>query len=402
MKQEDKKPITFKIKTWDGLETVTFRSSAEIRKWLDRQLDFWKKMMGGESEKLPSPVSVAAYHALSDQINRDYNDASQSKAAFRLWTHPFQNELKRGLLPFQVPSTAASFILDCYDKDPYVAIIGIQILAGGEEHLSSTYPAKALTKATFLTGQFMEGQWTPDSPKVRSYAQTLKAIQNNYSKAIAQAERDTLDQISLMKSAENFTIEQSHKQRKVARRRTARQIVKTARGGNKAIEEINLTKKAYLEDMQMRASVEYWTYKAGEHRTQEGTYLMIVTYYALICFMVLLAVLVGTFNNVEFFDMKHSSQFTLIVSGLILTITTLAIWVGRVLTRLYLSEKHLRTDAEERSVMVKTYLALLNEGAADQSERALVLAPLFRPTEDGLVKDDAAPFIDVIKLLKPK
>ncbi len=51
--------------------------------------------------------------------------------------------------------------------------------------------------------------------------------------------------------------------------------------------------------------------------------------------------------------------------------------------------------------MITTYLALINEGgAATDKERALVLAPLFRPTEDGLVKDDGAPFLDIIKLMK--
>lgn len=41
--------------------------------------------------------------------------------------------------------------------------------------------------------------------------------------------------------------------------------------------------------------------------------------------------------------------------------------------------------------MVTTYLALANEGAADEKDRSIVLAALFRPTADGVVKDDGLP-----------
>jgi hypothetical protein len=69
-------------------------------------------------------------------------------------------------------------------------------------------------------------------------------------------------------------------------------------------------------------------------------------------------------------------------------ITTIVFWVGRVLLRIYLSDRHLLTDAEERVAMIKTYLALTNEGKLEASDRTLVLAPLFRSAADGIVKDD--------------
>jgi hypothetical protein len=61
------------------------------------------------------------------------------------------------------------------------------------------------------------------------------------------------------------------------------------------------------------------------------------------------------------------------------------------MVRLFLSEHHLAINAEERATMALTYLALTADEKADEKERALVLASLFRPTADGIVKDDAAP-----------
>lgn len=59
--------------------------------------------------------------------------------------------------------------------------------------------------------------------------------------------------------------------------------------------------------------------------------------------------------------------------------------------RLYLSEHHLSVDADERAVMAKTYLALVNEDKADKEDRHIVLETLFRHSTDGIVKDDASP-----------
>jgi hypothetical protein len=69
-------------------------------------------------------------------------------------------------------------------------------------------------------------------------------------------------------------------------------------------------------------------------------------------------------------------------------VTTIGFWVGRVLLRIYLSDRHLLTDAEERIALIKTYLALSNEGKVDASDRALILAPLFRTAADGIVKEE--------------
>ena len=81
----------------------------------------------------------------------------------------------------------------------------------------------------------------------------------------------------------------------------------------------------------------------------------------------------------------------LLFVGLGLVATTFFIWIMRILVRLYLSELHLGIDARERETMLLTYLALTNEGKVEPTDRALVLAPLFRPTADGVVKDDGAP-----------
>ena len=78
--------------------------------------------------------------------------------------------------------------------------------------------------------------------------------------------------------------------------------------------------------------------------------------------------------------------------GVVLISAFFAIWIIRVLVRLFLSHQHLATDAAQRVTMVQTFLSLSkeHEGFAKE-DRSVVLQQLFKSVSDGIVKDDAAP-----------
>lgn len=79
--------------------------------------------------------------------------------------------------------------------------------------------------------------------------------------------------------------------------------------------------------------------------------------------------------------------------GSFILLATLAFWILRLLVRVFLSNMHLENDAAERVTMVKTYLAFTRDGqlTGDPDNLKAILAALFRPTGDGIVKDDGAP-----------
>ena len=81
----------------------------------------------------------------------------------------------------------------------------------------------------------------------------------------------------------------------------------------------------------------------------------------------------------------------------------LAFWFLRILSKIFLSQLHAWSDAQERVVMVKTYLSLLQDDKAlDGNDRRLVLEALFRPSPTGIIKDDGVPpaLFDAISRLK--
>ncbi|WP_432449874.1 DUF6161 domain-containing protein [Aliiroseovarius marinus] len=82
----------------------------------------------------------------------------------------------------------------------------------------------------------------------------------------------------------------------------------------------------------------------------------------------------------------------MVVAGCALTLLTLGLWFTRIQMKQFLAERHLALDARERCAFAQSYLSLLaqGDGAHDEAidQRALVYAALFRPSSDGIVKDD--------------
>ncbi len=66
---------------------------------------------------------------------------------------------------------------------------------------------------------------------------------------------------------------------------------------------------------------------------------------------------------------------------------------------MYMTEQHLGIDAQSRASMAQTYLALTKEDVASDQDRAILLASLFRPVVDGIVKDDGLPAITPAAIL---
>jgi hypothetical protein len=78
--------------------------------------------------------------------------------------------------------------------------------------------------------------------------------------------------------------------------------------------------------------------------------------------------------------------------GVALALAFLALWLLRVLVRLFFSNTHLSTDMKTRATLVETYLALIQEGGGIvDKDRARIVDLVFRPASDGLVKEDGAP-----------
>jgi hypothetical protein len=182
------------------------------------------------------------------------------------------------------------------------------------------------------------------------------------------------------------------------RARDANRIKQMATEFSAAQASIREVENTYKEYMKLRAPVEYWENKASEHKANRGTaFKNLRTYFVAMGIVLALVFSCAAFiiYNIGLGKMANPLSLYLVISGGLAVLSTIAFWFGRLLTKLYLSEHHLQTDAEERAVMARTFLALINEGAAQDSDKDIILAALFRATQDGIINDDGPPDIAI-------
>jgi hypothetical protein len=173
------------------------------------------------------------------------------------------------------------------------------------------------------------------------------------------------------------------------------QVTGIIREKDESIASIQQTEKTYSEHMGLKAPVTYWRDKAKGHRVKSWISGIIGLIFAIS--LVIFGITRGVSWVLDLIAKVYKEtgqwQATYSVLGIAAFILTIIFWIGRLVSRTYVSESHLAIDAEERAVMVETYLALTQENKIDTSERVLVLGSLFRASSDGLVKDDGAPDI---------
>ena len=105
----------------------------------------------------------------------------------------------------------------------------------------------------------------------------------------------------------------------------------------------------------------------------------------------------GTLKDPEFITlMSNYALYFFLISILI--------WVSRIILKIALSNLHLSEEAREKKTMILTYLALITEGAGlKDDDRKLVLEAIFRPSTNGLIKDESnVTLLDIANIFKGK
>lgn len=150
--------------------------------------------------------------------------------------------------------------------------------------------------------------------------------------------------------------------------------------------EMEQLRKTFREEMALRAPAEYWA-------TKRTTSWVVASVAGLISFASI--GLSAKYLANEFHTLlanTTSGELSEWRLGTLILIGVFIVWAIRLIVRVFLSNLHLATDAGERVVMVKTYLSLLEGNRLSEKEdRHLILQALFRPTADGIVKDEGLP-----------
>lgn len=184
---------------------------------------------------------------------------------------------------------------------------------------------------------------------------------------------------------------------------------------DKSITRDNLRREKEFEDLRqlfhtqlrLRAPVALWEGRARDHDTKAGCAQ--IAFWAAAFLSVSFGILVPFFfgdyiansfskqNCLPYAQQLCVTTFSakgpLTIGGLLLTSSVL-LWVVRMQYRIFLSERHLSLDASEKKAFAETFMAMRQDASVDVANETIVLTSLFRPTQDGIIKDEAGSGLD--------
>lgn len=394
-------PITFELGPKGG--TLRFRKVEEFRGFLDSEQAAWGWLptflqYGNQQNKLND--LQGAFNRLANDMNnaRANLDAGNLDQAFGFLTNYFQNA---SALPYS-ESPHGEFIRGLQPAFPAAVAAGalatvMSIKMDGDD------PAQV--RGVVMANEYLAGTGTVARKAVQDGLTSLLA---RLAKQQLRAEdrADSLDRrVEEIEAKRRSRFERLLHAGRKGRKAYADDLTEARDLFNRAAEEailsIKNTEQTYTEHMALKGPVTYWRDKAKEHRTKARLAGGIGLGFAAL--LIAYAYVDGTNRVLDLVKSTiketHLWQVGYVVLTIVVFVLTIVFWIGRLISRTYVSQTHLALDAEERATMVQTYLALANENKISEAERILVLGALFRGSADGLVKDDGVPDLSIVSAL---
>ena len=281
-----------------------------------------------------------------------------------------------------LPSThpAAQFLSELSEAEPDEAIYALDQILHDEKGASDQRQVEH-------TGRMMAALYRKNlNKKVRADQKAFKKAIETWSNELAdfKARYEALEQQFGEISDRHSTAESAWNERadKLAESFTELQTQKE--------QDLENLKETYETHMQLKGPMKYWKEKRDEHA--KGKKVM--------SWCLGLSALAG--GGVIFWAGAHLLPEALPKDtipwrnlGLFAITTTFILWMVRLFMKLMLSHIHLHADAREREVMISTFMALVrredSREGIEKSDIALVLAPIFKPSTTGVIKDDGGP-----------
>lgn len=234
---------------------------------------------------------------------------------------------------FQSESPEAKFILELRDKKtPQVAGYALAFLMNQDVNIHE----KSAIEGCFWSLQFLQG--TTDTVKVQRSA--LESMKQDWNTQFGK-QYETLREQNKKLVAEVTKLKSQYDS-----------LVKSSRDQiEKAEERLKDIERTYDEKLALQSSVTYWKDKRANHQR-------------VMWYMGAATLLCSILTGLGFIWWVHKylegpvTQVPLSKLGVTLAISSLGIWLTRLLSKIFISNLHLRTDADERATMIQTYLAL--------------------------------------------
>ncbi|KAF0173854.1 MAG: hypothetical protein FD161_3722 [Limisphaerales bacterium] len=368
----------------------SFQSHQELLVWWEKERTFWNRILNDKAAQSAGDIRSFLTQPLN-QCDRTLREGAQpwtsesspnQTDALKNWMRNAKSVLEGHYLNgtlFLADSPKGQFLSGYFEKRGALAAVYAASFLLRLGHMNQSYLKQEAEFAAFC---FQEGLANRADAEISALKQAEAEWQE--SRRIHGEE---------MKALKGEAAEWGEKQGALLN--AFREDTKTLKGGfdtmmKDADGDLARIKATYDRKLALHAPVLYWRAKSFRHgraATQIGRWTLsaVVASTALLMW-VAYEFLVSPIHKQPNWKPELGNFFAVVLIGSVL------VWLMRELVKLWLSEVHLRHDAQFRIALLRTYLSLLKgeKGIGDKDQSALVAA-LYRPTPDGVVKEDTTP-----------
>lgn len=384
MTEQSKPTFVFELGEKGG--HLEFADPNEVLQWFDEEQSKWQWMnqIHETSSALRSFANLrqTAAHFVQQWTQNQSNPEFEKNTIVNLKSH-FESSIQTQSLWLSSSPTGA-FILRLQKERHQLVAAGAYLALGGAYSPQSQQSLHPLFLEGIIEGFLYKKEidWT-----ATTHREALEKLKQQYSRNLAEQKRrfqeieqanDNLNtQFGETLNAKTKLLDEVH----VSQSEEFKKLVEMHEANLKAIEN------AYDQKLALWKPVEYWEARGRAHNAKTTKFAI-----ASGAMGVVVLIALGWLAYKIFLDVPPTEKPQVWQVGVFSVAAFFGIWLERILVRLFVSNIHLATDAEERVTMLQTYLSIIREGSEFAPEdKKLILERLFHPAADGLVKDDGAP-----------
>jgi hypothetical protein len=371
---------------------VALYSGEEIDAWITKELDFWRWFSDHLNQDGNLNNVWNRFWSPIGQVNAIASNLRQTQWLDKGMVEQLSNTiLQTYSSPDVLHSTSVKghFIEELRQNDALAAAYALAALLKSQIQPASASAFRGIVEATL----FEKGIKGNAKPEKKALEDALVVFHSDVAKR--SDESDKLNNL-LDESLTNFTelTKLNREQFEILILASKESVELMLSNTETKLDNVTST---YDEKLALQAPVRYWTTKRRFHRLAREKIGKWLTVGGIISALITCGALWWLLGDST--TLKPPEYWRL---GLIIILLTVVFWSIRLGVKILLSHLHLEEDAAQRITMIQTYLSLMRRGQTTSAEDIKqILSALFRPTGDGLVKDEGMPTSVIDFLTRP-
>jgi hypothetical protein len=369
----------------EKVRSISFFSFDEVIEWIDGETKFWTEQLGNMDRQNRQPYQAVKQTLFDPLANlRTYADQAKKFAdgdPLVAMTDPGIAQPMKNLGSVATHYAAGQALFSDSQRARYIAELPDQNI---RLHTYAAFTGHPSANNEFALQGMLEHHRYLHEPveSIASVRLAFEELQDEYTAKLSGLRKEfpaVLD--AIVQDREGF--EEDHRS--------------SLSDAKDALARLD---KKYRTEIASRTAVEYWGTKKVGHQRFAGFFAFLVAIWFGLGIYALKGQLSGLSNpeSTSLLSGVAGAVGNDAIPGALLValgglLVIIYLWVSRLLVRFLLSNSHLATDAAERQMATKVFLALMDDDSAgvEAEDRKFVLENIFRPTQLGMIKEESAP-----------